>query len=65
MKMVVGIDYTQDGSRTISALKLASSRIDSTLMLYKAAHDEVYITEFDQNNQGFIQAVIDNGKRFS
>lgn len=65
MILVVGIDYTQDGSRTISALKLASSRIDNILMLYEAAHDEVYVTEFDQNNKNFIQTVIDKGVRFS
>ena len=67
MRMIVGIDYTQDGSRTIAYLAAGFHKDEEEQLLYfaESAHDEVYLTEVDQNSQEFIEAIITEGEQFS
>ena len=66
MKMIVGIDYTQDGSRTISYLGAGFHDVEQNQILAYAetSHDEVYIVEVDQNNQQFIESIIEEGEQY-
>lgn len=67
-KMIVCIDYTQDGSRTITDLYFdiadnSSYAIETLAKEYGEQHDETYIVDFDYNNQSFIDAIVKNGER--
>lgn len=60
------MDYTQDGTRTITQI---IQGIENSVLLYdranvlKTYHDEVYIVDFDPNSQPFIQEIVLNGCR--
>ena len=69
MNMLIGIDYTQDGSRTISHLE---SDINNGIMkqgeilaILENKHDEVYSVEVDQNCKEFIEEIVTKGTRIS
>lgn len=66
-KMVVGIDYTDDGSRVISRLSYNSLRSDNSLNQimdgYKYMHDEAYIVDFDPSYEPFINEIVTKGCR--
>ena len=64
--MLVGINYTQDGTRTIAFLYYTPSIIKDVhaLNFYRNCYDEVYMVEsFDPNDQSFIDAVVTQGCR--
>ena len=68
--MIVCMDYTQDGSRTISELHYtASTTNDIALKKYAnqflPAFDEVYIVDFDPNNTSFIEEIVLHGCRIT
>ena len=63
--MIVCMDYTQDGSRTISEIRYGASNYDT--LMHEATvlcgiHDEVYISDFDPNNQQFIEEIVNHAK---
>ena len=64
-KMIVCMDYTQDGSRTIAEIRYGASNYD-TLMheatVLSGIHDEVYISNFDPNDIDFIKEIVTNSK---
>lgn len=63
-KMIVAMDYTQDGTRTISELQFGWENFDilmNTAHALTALHDEVYIVDFDPNSQDFINAIVTHG----
>ena len=64
--MLVGINYTQDGSRTIAFLYYVSNIKDYHELLdaYRGSYDEIYIVDsFDPNDQSFIDTVVTQGCR--
>ena len=65
--MIICMDYTQDGSRTITQTIYKTSMTDTEESMYANdlanEHDEVYITPFDPNDKALIQGVIENGCR--
>lgn len=64
MRMVVGLDYTQYGDRVVSEI-FSAPRIDSALLTFESAHDEVYIVDINQNHKEFINTIVKDGKRFA
>ena len=67
-KMIVCIDFTQDGSRTITDLyfDVADNDINTIKILakeYGVVHDETYIVDFNYNDQSFIDAIVKQGER--
>ena len=66
-KMIIGIDYTQDGNRTIDTVEYCSLHDDYNLksraLDYKDYHDEVYIVDFNQNCKDFIDEIVLKGCR--
>ena len=65
--MVVCIDYTQDGARTISNIAYQADRTEESLInianAYKNYHDEVFTVNFDPNSQDFITEILKSGCR--
>lgn len=65
--MIICMDYTQDGSRTITQTIYKTSMTETEESMYAndlaKEHDEVYITPFDPNDKALIQGVIENGCR--
>ena len=65
--MIICMDYTQDGSRTITQTIYKTSMTEIEESMYandlSKEHDEVYITPFDPNDKALIQGVIENGCR--
>ena len=65
--MIICIDYTQDGSRTItqSIYKTSLTDIEESMYANDLAkeHDEVYITMFDPNNKALINEIVTMGCR--
>lgn len=67
MKMIVGIDYTQDGSRTISHLE--SDAMNDVmnqaeiLTILENKYDEAYTIDLNQNCKKFIEEIVTNGTR--
>lgn len=67
-KMVVGIDFTQDGTRTISEINFGLENYDILMHTAQAIsnlHDEVYIVDFDPNSQPFIDEIVLKGCKIS
>lgn len=66
-KMIVGINYTQDGSRTIDKLtfnaELSETALSNYAKVVSESCDETYIVYFDPNSQDFINAIVTNGCR--
>ena len=65
-KMIVCMDYTQDGTRTITELQFGWENYDilmNTEHALTALHDETYITDFDPNSQDFINEIVTHGCR--
>lgn len=66
-KMIVAMDYTQDGSRTIASIHFGHKDYDE--LMYHATtsemleHDEVYISDFNPNDVLFIEEIVNNAKR--
>lgn len=60
--MIICIDYTQDGSRTITQTYYKSTLTDIEESMYANdlanEHDEVYITPFDPNDKALIKMVV-------
>ena len=65
--MLVCIDYTQVGTRTITDLSFRADRNDDTIMniaeAYKQIHDEVYAVNFVSNSQDFMDEIVKKGCR--
>ena len=65
--MIICMDYTQDGSRTITQTiyKTSMTAIEESMYANDLAkeHDEVYITLFDANDKALIEGVIETGCR--
>ena len=61
------MDYTQDGTRTITDLYFDVTETDESISLvaqdYKESHDEVYIIIFDPNDFEFIYEIVTSGCR--
>lgn len=61
------MDYTQDGSRTITDLYFDVScdneTTENVARDYTESHDETYIVDFNYNDQSFIDAIVKNGER--
>lgn len=66
-KMIVGINYTQDGQRTIAFIEFLSGRsdknVDITAKYYRPQYDEVYFVDFDPNCEDFINEIVLKGCR--
>lgn len=65
-KILVCMDYTQDGKRTITDLYFDVSSNDfigSIAKDYAGAHDETYIVDFDPNYEPFINEIVTKGCR--
>ena len=66
-KMLVGIDYTQDGSRTIGTIEYGSLQDEhsfkSRALDFKSYHDEAYIVDFNPNCVDFINEIVLKGCR--
>lgn len=66
MEMIVAMNYTQEGGRTISALYSypfeASERADLIHWLGEN-NDEVYSINLDQNHKQFIDGIVLEGCR--
>ena len=68
MTMIVGIDYTTEGERTISELHFTTANTDPKYVTdyakkFKAICEEVYTCEFDPNNVPFINTIVTEGCR--
>lgn len=65
--MIVCIDYTQDGTRTITDIYFDvtcdRATTENVAYDYKESHDETYIVNFDPNSQDFINEIVTNGCR--
>ena len=66
-KMIVAMDYTQDGSRTITLiLSMTDWTYDSMMARaenFKSSSDEVYIVDFNLNNKDLINEIVTKGCR--
>lgn len=66
-KMLVGINYTDDGSRVISRISYSENRDDKTLKdmseLMQELNDEVYIVDFNPSCEPFINEIVAKGCR--
>ena len=66
-KMLVCMDYTQDGERTITDIYFDVSCDDETTENvardYTDSHDETYIIDFDPNHADFINEIVTRGCR--
>ena len=66
-KMLVGIDYTQEGKRTIGTLVYEACCDNSYLKARandcKVIDDEVYIVDFNPNYEEFINEIVLKGCR--
>lgn len=65
--MIVGIDYSTDGSRHISFISFISRRsikeTKSFAERYSAFCDEIYIIDIDNTCEDFINEVVTKGCR--
>ena len=65
--MIICMDYTQDGSRTITQTiyKTSMTAIEESMYANDLAkeHDEVYIIPFDPNDKELIKEVAIHGCR--
>lgn len=67
--MLVTMDYTQDGSRTITNLlyrDYTNSRdYEDTKRYFEQTNDELYAVNFNQNCKEFIEEIVLNSTRLS
>lgn len=65
--MLVAMDYTQDGARTISFLNYNANynedEFKTAAHILAHSHDEIYAVDFDPNSQDFINEIVTNGCR--
>ena len=65
--MVVGINYTQDGNRTIACIDFCSEADENdfniTKVYCKNIYDEAYIVDFNPNCTDFINEIVLKGCR--
>ena len=65
--MIVGMNYTQDGNRTIVLIDYYSDCSNDYLIHltnnYKVLYDEVYIVNFNPNCEDFINEIVLKGCR--
>lgn len=63
--LIVWIDYTQDGARTIARLEVNTELSKAAIRAYAEAlapdHDEVYLIDFDTNDTELINYIVING----
>ena len=66
-KMIVGMNYTQDGNRTIALInyyyECSIEYLNHLLEDYVESYDEVYIVSFDPNCVDFINEIVLKGCR--
>lgn len=66
-KMIVGINYTQDGNRTIALIdyyyECSIDHLYHLLEDYADSYDEVYIIDIDPNCEEFINEIVTKGCR--
>ena len=66
-KMIVCMNYTQDGSRTITDIYFdvtcCNDATENVARDYTESHDETYIIDFDPNCKPFINEIVTKGCR--
>lgn len=67
MTMIICMDYTQNGERTIthSIYKTSLTETEESIYANDLAneHDEVYIVPFNPNDKALIKAIVFHGCR--
>lgn len=65
--MIICMDYTQDGNRTITQSIYKTSLTETEESIYAndlaKEHDEVYIIPFNPNDKGLIKEIVFHGCR--
>ena len=66
--LIVGINYTQDGKRTIAKISTFQPEIGYSInewceIYFIEEYDEVYTIEMDNNHQDFIDYIVTHGCR--
>lgn len=66
-EMLVGINYTDGGSRVITCLSYRADRnvrtFEEMMKLYKEQNDEAYIVPLDPTHKDFINEIVTKGCR--
>lgn len=66
-KMLVGIDYGDDGARVISSITydadISDYKFNTKQEIYKCLFDEAYVVDLDPSNIDFINEIVAKGCR--